>query len=500
MTTHYNVYCILYIIIILCIIIMKIAICFSGAIRSFKTCYPSIYKSIIQPLNPDIFMHLWSFGSDINKHKNNDKYKTYHKLQNDECDIDYILKTANPIKCIVENYSEIWEDKILNGCNGYEIIKNMNEHDTNYAISAMGMYFKIYEANKLKTNYEKENNFKYDIVIRARLDFFWDDNFCIENFHITETDILVIKDSYCTRGKWEGNDKFFVCTSNTMDKMCELYNNINFYYTNKICVIEGQNLNKYHIKQLKLTLKYIGDLNTYIKYTGRHRTYVKNRIYYIHNCLTFIGFNLCETFLQHGFQIVGYDKIDSTYKQLNKNVLDKYAYFTFSINFIEDLSTYNSCIIINDETSNNLIKHPNKVSIISNNDYELLTDDYNIYNNIKDVKNKFFLFNIYGERSYEIDIYEKMLKNKGDVYNKLLYIKDACQYIFHIIYNKDNKNSYFLVGNELDDDIIYNGIGSNINILTKFDLPEENYVIIETKEKKKSFINTLNWIKYIKNI
>jgi len=40
-----------------------------------------------------------------------------------------------------------------------------------YAHNAMGMYYKIMKCNELKKLYESEMGFKYDVVIRARLDF-----------------------------------------------------------------------------------------------------------------------------------------------------------------------------------------------------------------------------------------------------------------------------------------------------------------------------------------
>ena len=43
---------------------MKIAICFSGAIRDFNTCIPSIQKYLLNNLNADIFLHLWKFSND----------------------------------------------------------------------------------------------------------------------------------------------------------------------------------------------------------------------------------------------------------------------------------------------------------------------------------------------------------------------------------------------------------------------------------------------------
>ena len=129
---------------------MKIAICFSGAIRSFLTCYPSIYQNIIQPLNADIFFHMWSFGEDINKHKDNSEYLSHFKLQNDECNMKYVIDKTNPIQYVIENYNNEWEKKIINECNGTDIIESMSQRDKNYAISAMSMYFKIFMCNKLK--------------------------------------------------------------------------------------------------------------------------------------------------------------------------------------------------------------------------------------------------------------------------------------------------------------------------------------------------------------
>ena len=57
---------------------MRIAICFSGAIRSFHTCIPSIMRYLIEPMKDndknqvDIFLHMWDVNSSEIKNLNID--------------------------------------------------------------------------------------------------------------------------------------------------------------------------------------------------------------------------------------------------------------------------------------------------------------------------------------------------------------------------------------------------------------------------------------------
>lgn len=435
---------------------MKIAICFSGAIRSFKTCYPSIYKALVQPLNADVFMYLFTYGDDINVHKNNKDYKTHMKLQNDECDLDYVLEKTKPLKYVCNNYNKEWEKLILNGINGYEIIKNMNQHDINYAISAMGMYFGIYKANELKTIYETENNFKYDVVIRARIDFFYYDIFNKNTFsNIKPNEIILIKDSYCTNAKWEGNDKFFVSTSETMNKICNLYNEIPYFFKNKICPIEGQNLHKQQIKKLKLNINYIGDANTYLKYVTRHRVKIRTKTYKVYDCDTFLGFNLCEYLMQKGFNIMGVPK-ENNNKLLN--ILNKYCNF-----FMKDNSNIDLSIHFRLETLNKTTK-----SIF-------ITENYKEYNKCSNVKNKFLLYNAFGYGK------DKIVYNQINNKKNLLHINDACKFILDIIYNKNATENYELYGN----------ISSPYFVFTNENINLNNAKLIETNNSTKHITNVM---------
>jgi hypothetical protein len=91
--------------------------------------------------------------------------------------------------------------------------------------------YKIWDANNMKKQYEEENNFKYDIVFRCRSDM------CF----IEEIPYTYMYDFYITHNTqnkiWTSNplkifypkriyDIFFYGDSETMDKLCDAWNNI----------------------------------------------------------------------------------------------------------------------------------------------------------------------------------------------------------------------------------------------------------------------------------
>ncbi len=345
---------------------MKIAVCFSGGIRSFESCYPSIYKNIIKPLNADIFAHLWSMPLlDLLKEQDIVQFK----LQNDECHPRDVILKLNPKLYKVYEYNEFFENYIREKGIQDELFIKQEKKD--YAISALSMYYKILECNKLKQKYEKENNFKYDIVIRARLDFLWNDKLNINDFiNLKDNNVLIIRDSYCVKAKWEGNDKFFAGTSNTMDKICDLYNIINDYVRDG-CELEGQNLNKFHFKKLNLNINYLGSPDTYQKIVGRHRIRDNKHNIYFNNINSDLQHNIAYNLLYLGFNVISKTSDNSNILNLFKN---------FSIG---DYSNHKILYFITDDLS--LINTKNKNIIY------ILCDDNNDNLNNEFVKNKILL-------------------------------------------------------------------------------------------------------------
>jgi len=305
---------------------MKIAICFSGGIRSFLTCYPSIYKNIILPLNDvDIFFHLWSqpvynyFDSSFNN----------FKFQDDECSqekVYQILNKENKVKdYVINEYSPDWQDFIIKKCIDISYIESMNQKDQDYAISAISMYYKIKEANLLKINYENNNNFKYDLVIRARLDFKWNQQFNLNDFVCNDNEVILIKDSYCTKAKWMGNDKFFASSSKNMDNICNLFDLIKYFYLDLKIPLEGQFLNRHILKHLNLNIKFIGNQNSYEKILASKRIKINGLACFVFDCLDKYGYSISEDLLLRGFKVFGLSSLQTNNN--NYKILSKYNNF-----------------------------------------------------------------------------------------------------------------------------------------------------------------------------
>lgn len=162
---------------------MKVALCLSGQSRTFKQCFRSQKKHIIDPLNADIFIHTWTFSGhrDIHSTHNHQydvkKYQNYvnsYKYVTPVTDIIRIYKPKN-ISVEYPNYNffinKIKSSKRYGPDDGFnKLFDNNNKYKW---FNLLMMYYSIFMSNKLKKQYEDANNFKYDIVIRCRLDLYF---------------------------------------------------------------------------------------------------------------------------------------------------------------------------------------------------------------------------------------------------------------------------------------------------------------------------------------
>ena len=115
---------------------MKIAIQLAANPRSFKRCYESFVNNILEPLNPDIFIHTWRLHG------------------NERPDV----KTDGSCEEYIELYkpnSFIIDDLVYN----YEPLNTMVPHFTSR-----------YKVNELRKQYQKQYNIIYDIIIMGRPD------------------------------------------------------------------------------------------------------------------------------------------------------------------------------------------------------------------------------------------------------------------------------------------------------------------------------------------
>lgn len=177
---------------------MKIAACFSGFTRNFEDTYPYFKKKLFDVYDVDVFV----FGSP-------NKFGLEHNK-------DIIHNTYRPKKIILEN----------------DLFYSSSTLDQKYDFkdSVMRMWYNIMCADNLRKEYENENKFKYDYVIRMRFDCFFLRTLEEVGINLNEIDDNSIAIPY----KWNFPqvyskakcDMFAIGTSNSMSRYSSLLKNI----------------------------------------------------------------------------------------------------------------------------------------------------------------------------------------------------------------------------------------------------------------------------------
>lgn len=180
----------------------KIALLLSGKFSDNTECINSIIHNIIQPFNADVFV---VSISDIPQHLNPISY--YGEIPHE------ISTTINTLK-IYPKQIETNEESFVN------------------------MIWGIHTANKLKLDYEEQNGFKYDFVVRCRPDLLVKNR--IEFFR----DDIWIPIGWDHRGGY--NDTFAYGSSESMDWYSDLYNKV-LQYANETNLIHPESMLKYHL-------------------------------------------------------------------------------------------------------------------------------------------------------------------------------------------------------------------------------------------------------------
>lgn len=214
---------------------MKIALCLSGETRNFQKNFLNLKQYIIDPYNVDIFIHTWSYRGDKNAPKYyflNYDHNEYNKYLNEDntTHATELLKTYKPKQCLIE-----YPDKNL----FIDQLEHSQQNSKNWWFNGLMMYYSIFKSNELKIRYEENRKVKYDIVIRSRMDLYFeylsfDNTFedCIDNNTIYlppnenidrkfNSEMKVIYEQY--GHKYMPNDQFAYGTSEAMNYYSSIY-------------------------------------------------------------------------------------------------------------------------------------------------------------------------------------------------------------------------------------------------------------------------------------
>lgn len=182
----------------------RIAVCISGEMRSFERAFRSIKQHLIDPYEPDIFIHTWSHrGAPTQARQTLPKWilragrylswvnslnlryvKMYDSLakkypDEDSVSLGRLESLYSPRRIVIEDFPDngLWD---LHGKVVPEILlKRIAELDhlegkglvSNRAVTGgLPMFYKIYACNELRKEYEREMGVNYDVIVRLRPD------------------------------------------------------------------------------------------------------------------------------------------------------------------------------------------------------------------------------------------------------------------------------------------------------------------------------------------
>lgn len=138
--------------------VKRIAICFSGQPRTWKKCVDTWHNILYhhdRTSHIDVFCHLWDFNTISNATEHADKSSELIPQQ----ELDELITYLKPKKFMIESERTF-------------LPMNLNQAITES--SWLSQFYSTNRAATLKKQYEIENDFMYDVVVRSRYDSFYE--------------------------------------------------------------------------------------------------------------------------------------------------------------------------------------------------------------------------------------------------------------------------------------------------------------------------------------
>lgn len=214
---------------------MKIAVCLRGHMRTFDKSYGYI-NDLKKDHDVDVFIHTWEDLGYFKLHVPNFTANNEGtiKLNSGEIDIDRIKEIYNPNEIVVEQYEsmrDIFEDMASKFLPWFEQIKHDPTVGQPRMHSFMSQLYKEQEVIKMKTQYAKNNNKKYDLVIVTRPDIYIETNNESLNKMLENKDAVYVRSTDGSvdeiyKSVWICNS-YFISSDENINKIGTLFSKIN---------------------------------------------------------------------------------------------------------------------------------------------------------------------------------------------------------------------------------------------------------------------------------
>jgi hypothetical protein len=216
---------------------MRIALCFSGQPRFVKETYKLYMDNLIIPNNiTDIFFHMWW---------DNTVFDKMGKVTNnpgifwiDKRDLGFIVDNYKPIQILAEKADSIDKSpiflKVPNTIPHLQVPVNNVKHSL----------YSAYRSILLKKQFEIENNFVYDCVIKIRTDIELDKEILIKDLNLNN---ISVNGAYNNLEIGWCNDYYGISNSSNMDIYSEIWHNFMDYNLNENCIFQCHQLLFHHL-------------------------------------------------------------------------------------------------------------------------------------------------------------------------------------------------------------------------------------------------------------
>jgi hypothetical protein len=201
---------------------LKVALELSGLTRCLYYSWLFVDKYLKGPLEADVFLHTWKEDHGGARTKFFDGQDA--PSVPDQPKEDYIKESIIPIEYRIESQADL----------------GLNAAATKIGASTLPMYYSIQQANLMKKRREESLGFVYDLVIRARMDCFFEVPISMKEIaHCLENDSHVFVGCYMKEENYPHDfpsDCFAFSTSKVMDIYC---NTFDFFKKNPHLICEA---------------------------------------------------------------------------------------------------------------------------------------------------------------------------------------------------------------------------------------------------------------------
>lgn len=183
---------------------MKIAVCLAGHLRTFEKCHESLRKNVLDKYDCDVFISTWENRGNTLYHAH---YQKGYDESDERVDMELVNSIYKPCEMIVENPLSEEIAAIKRPFTGM-----LSRNGANIE-NVVPMFYKMWNCNSLKRDYETKFDVKYDLTLRCRFDVYVKK----VDAHLATEKIQFIP------GHCGVNDIIFIGPNNAMNDALDLY-------------------------------------------------------------------------------------------------------------------------------------------------------------------------------------------------------------------------------------------------------------------------------------